>query len=125
MARKTFISYKYSESQVLRDKIISQLGKDAQFYRGEDGFFDDLTSYKANTIKERLKDMIYDTSVTIVILSPMMSLSRWIPWEIEYSMGEYTRAGRTSHTNGVVCVVQNEPRPSPYISAVYQHKGMQ
>jgi hypothetical protein len=52
--------------------------------------------------------MIHGTSVTIVVLSPNMSFSRWIPWEIEYSLSEYTRSDRTSHTNGVVCVVQKQ-----------------
>ena len=34
MARKTFISYKYSEAQILRNKIITKLGDDAKYYRG-------------------------------------------------------------------------------------------
>jgi hypothetical protein len=121
MARQTFISYKYSEARELRDLILKKLGDDVQYYRGEDGFSDDLSTEKATKIKRYLADMIHGTSVTIVILSPSMSMSRWIPWEIEYSLTEYTRNDRTSHTNGVVCVVQNEPKPSPY--SVYQAKG--
>ena len=35
MAHKTFISYKYSESQDLRDRIIDALGEDATYYKGE------------------------------------------------------------------------------------------
>ena len=35
MARKTFISYKYSEAREVRDKIINALGTDAQYYMGE------------------------------------------------------------------------------------------
>ena len=35
MAHKTFISYKYSEAQNLRDKIIDSLGEDAKYYQGE------------------------------------------------------------------------------------------
>ncbi len=58
MARKTFISYKYSEAQTLRNKIITKLGDDAKYYRGEDGYSEDLSSYKAETIKNRLSDMI-------------------------------------------------------------------
>lgn len=108
MARKTFISYKYSESRGLRDRIIQALGEDAKYYNGENGFSPDLTSYKANTIKEYLKDMIYNTSVTIVILSPHMRESEWIDWEIEYSLKRISRNERTSKTNGVVCVVKKE-----------------
>ena len=83
MARKTFISYKYSDvvagaSNNLRDRIIAKLGEDAKFYRGEDGYTKDLSSYSAAYIKETLKKMIRDTSVTILILSPNMKLSQWM-----------------------------------------------
>ena len=114
MARKTFISYKYSDvvenkSDNLREKIIKRLGDDAKFYRGENGYTKDLSSYTASFIKKTLKDMMYDTSVTIVILSPNMKLSQWIEWEIEYSLREVTRNDRTSHPNGIVAVVQKQP----------------
>lgn len=32
--------------------------------------------------------MMFDTSVTIVIISPNIKKSRWIDWEIEYSLKE-------------------------------------
>lgn len=35
MARKTFISYKYSEARDLRDDILDALGEDAQYYKGK------------------------------------------------------------------------------------------
>ena len=111
MARKTFISYKYSDvvagaSNNLRDRIIAKLGEDAKFYRGEDGYTKDLSSYSASYIKETLKKMIRDTSVTILILSPNMKLSQWMNWELSYSLSEITRNGRISHSNGVIAVVQ-------------------
>lgn len=106
MAHKTFISYKYSESRDLRDKIIESLGDDAVYYKGEDGYSDDMSSLAADTIKERLADMMFDTSVTIVILSPKMKDSKWIEWELSYCLKDITRKGRTSHLNGIVGVVQ-------------------
>ena len=109
MAHKTFISYKYSESTELRDRIIKKLGNDSTYYQGEDGYSNDLTSYKADTIKEKLKDMIFDTTVMIVIVSPNMKQSDWMEWEIKYAMREQSRNGRTSHTDGVVCVVRKDP----------------
>lgn len=107
MARKTFISYKYSEAQGLRDEIIKALGNDAQFYQGETSDSPDLTDTTTDNIKNNLKDMMYNTSVTIVIISPNMIKSVWIDWEIEYCLKEISRKDRTSYTNGVVGVIMN------------------
>lgn len=70
MAHKTFISYKYSEGQELRDKIIESMGDDATYYKGETSDSPDLTDTSTENIKRILKNMMYDTSVTIVIISP-------------------------------------------------------
>ena len=105
MAHKTFISYKYSEATELRDRIIEALGDDSTYYKGETSESPDLTDTSTENIKKNLKDMMYDTSVTIVILSPQMTKSKWIDWEIEYCLKSITRKNRTSHTNGVVGIV--------------------
>lgn len=106
MAHKTFISYKYSEACDLRDDIIDALGEDATYYRGETSDSPDLTDTSTDNIKKVLKDMMYDTSVTIVIVSPNMKESKWIDWEIEYCLKKITRKDRTSQRNGVVAVIQ-------------------
>ena len=106
MARKTFISYKYSEAQNLRDKIIKALGEDATYYQGETSDSPDLTNESTERIRNKLSDMMYDTSVTIAIISPNFVNSNWIDWEIEYCLKEYSRKGRTSKTNGVLGVIQ-------------------
>lgn len=108
MAHKTFISYKYSDSRELRDKIIRAMGDDAKFYNGENQFSDDLSGESANKIKEYLKNMIWSTSVTIVIISPNVKKSKWVEWEIDYSLRNVTRADRISRPNGIVIVVAND-----------------
>lgn len=105
MVHKTFISYKYSEACSLRDDIINKLGKDAMYYKGETSESPDLTDTTTDNIKKNLKNMMYDTSVTIVIISPHMKESKWIDWEIEYCLKDITRKDRTSHNNGVVGVI--------------------
>ena len=105
MAHRTFISYKYSEAQELRDRIIEALGDDADYYMGETSDSPDLTDTSTDNIKKNLTEMMFGTSVTIVILSPHMKESKWIDWEIEYCLREYTRKDRTSRTNGVVGVI--------------------
>lgn len=105
MAHKTFISYKYSEARGLRDRIIAALGENATYYKGETSDSPDLTDTSTENIKKNLRDMMYDTSVTIVIISPHLKESNWIDWEIEYCLKNCTRKDRTSHTNGVVGVI--------------------
>lgn len=105
MAHKTFISYKYSEAQGLRDDIITALGKDANYYKGETSDSPDLTDTSTENIKKNLRDMMFDTSVTIVIISPNMKESKWIDWEIEYCLKKINRKERTSQRNGVVGVI--------------------
>lgn len=109
MAHKTFISYKYSEAQNTRDKIIQSLGEDAQFYKGETSESPDLSDQKTESIRHTLKDMIYDTSVMIVIISPNMRESKWIDWEIEYALKNIKHGDRFSHSNGIVGVIMNNP----------------
>ena len=105
MAHKTFISYKYSESRNLRDRIIEALGDDATYYKGETSESPDLSDTSTENIMKNLRDMMFDTSVTIIILSPNMKESKWIDWEIEYCLKMKTRKDRTSQRNGLVGVI--------------------
>lgn len=112
MAHKTFISYKYSESKDLRDRIIESLGDDATYYKGENIDSPDLTDRKKETIREYLKNMIYETSVTIAIISPRMKESDWIEWEIQYALKDIKRGNRASRSNGILGVILNDPDDS-------------
>lgn len=105
MARETFISYKHSEAQDLRDEIIDKLGDDAKYYSGETADSPDMSGETVDRIKNSLKDKIFGTSVTIIIISPNIKDSSWIDWEIEYSLKEYKRQSTTSKTNGIVGVI--------------------
>lgn len=115
MANKTFISYKYDEAQSLRNKIVSELGDDAKYYQGETSSSPDYSDASTETIKEYLKDMIFITSVLIVIISPRMKQSKWINWEIEYALREYKRGNITSRTNGIVGVIMNVDGSSDWV----------
>ena len=104
--KKTFISYKHSEAQTLRDKIIESLGEAALYYKGETSTSPNLTDTSTQNIKNNLKNMIFDTTVTIIVVSQNIKQSKWIDWEIEYSLKEYKRNSRASKTNGIVAVIQ-------------------
>ena len=126
MSRKIFVSYKYA------DRSVAPLGAEITFgeptecrhyvsrlqqildvndhiYKGEnDG--EPLSQFTDDTIASKLRDKIFDSSVTIVLLSKNMKDAsmdegaQWIPWEIAYSLKEITRQDRTSKTNAMLAI---------------------
>lgn len=132
MGRKIFVSYKYADMQVQDlniyentfwgrikvqttarhyvDGLTDILEAEDHIYKGEDDG-QSLDDFSDEYIASSLRDKIYDSSVTIVLISKGMKgvgrqeKDQWIPWEISYSLKEYTRNGRTSLSNGIVAVV--------------------
>lgn len=123
MAKKIFVSYKYGDKNVRAldndywgttarkyvDKLEEIIGKN-DIYKGEnDG--DDMSTLQDDSIWTNLKQKIFDSSITIVLISPGMKVSykreseQWIPQEVSYSLKEISHAGRKSRTNALICVV--------------------
>lgn len=125
MGKKIFVSYKFADSDVrkitndyfhtdtVRDyvnKLEEKIGK-SDIYKGESDD-NDLSQLTDDSIWNQLKQKIFDSSITIVLISPnMKSLwkpekDQWIPQEISYSLKEITHNGtRKSKSNALIYVV--------------------
>lgn len=135
MGHKIFVSYKYWDYSVaplkgysnnslfaiprhyvsyIDDMISKNYG---HVFKGEDDNTD-LRYLSGDTIWAKLRDRIYDSTLTIVLISPNMKdetkteNSQWIPWEISFSLQETTRKDRTSRTNAMLGVVLPDSRNS-------------
>lgn len=130
MGKKIFVSYKFADNNVQNilganmwyactarhyvDKLIEILEND-HIYKGEsDG--EDLSQLHDETIWEHLKNRIYDSTLTIVMISPGMrewnkpEKHQWIPREISYSLKEVSRVDKsgnavTSRTNALMAII--------------------
>lgn len=106
MGHEVFVSYKFSDGKNTKDRIMSVINKSGHFYNGEKGFC--KLEVADQTLKKYLSDMIYGTTVTIVVISLDVVKSEWVDWEIRYSLENHTRNGRTNSRNGIVCVIKGE-----------------
>ena len=128
LGRKIFVAYKYADDRVENltlgenstvrdyiDRFEEKLDLSDNIYKGESQS-EDLGNLSDDTIWEKLKDRIYDSSVTIVFISPGMreiwkkDRDQWIPWEVSYSLKETSRKNKngdpvTSHSNAMLAVV--------------------
>lgn len=134
MGRNIFISYKYKDdkvysmnktkfvfigaklttiarSTIVRDYVdaLQSKLKDDHINLGEkDG--ESLADFSDEQIASSLKQKIFQSSITIVLISKGMKTSepekeQWIPWEVSYSLRTVKRADTTSRMNAILGIV--------------------
>ena len=136
MGHKIFVSYKFHDTSVYQkynhrlfeDRAIgSRTPRDYvnvlqeyfeehsdHIYKGEDDG-ESLKGKSDDWIWDSLKDLMFDSTLTIVLISPNMKTNepdrdQWIPWEVSYSLGNETRKSSTgrpirSNTNAMLAIV--------------------
>lgn len=147
MGKKIFVSYKYADNDVkslsmylgqttahhyvqyMQDYIFNE--DSDHIYKGEKSE-EDLSDKSDNYIREHLKDKIFDSTITIVLISPNMKeygkreRNQWIPWEISYSVSLETRNDRTSHRNALLAVILPDHYGSyNYLNTMQQFRILQ
>lgn len=129
---KIFISYKYGDKHVRQNNSINWndwlvevengnylTARDYVTHLMENVLTDhtnkaekdgeDLSNLAEDVIQQKLYNRIYDSTVTIVLISkqmkdPTIQNLQWIPREVSYSLKEKTREDRTSYTNGILAI---------------------
>ena len=136
MGHKIFISYKYHDTNVYqhvkhelfearavgertpRDyvNVLETYIKEysPHYFKAEEDN-EPLTGKTDDQIWEILKDKMFDSTMTIVLISPNMKtnekeIDQWITWEIKYSLGVQTRNNSSgnpvrSFTNAMMAIV--------------------
>ena len=119
---KIFTSYKHKDTEVrpiegvhnttARDYVdlLNDCLEELGHINKSEASDEDISHLSEDTIRQKLNDKIYDSTITIVLISKNMKeekseRNQWIPREISYSLTENNRGGRTSHTNAVLAVV--------------------
>jgi hypothetical protein len=126
MGKKIFISYKYSDELVQAlprvnfwekttardyvDEIQDKLDESDHINKGERDD-EDMSNLADTTIASKIGDKIFDSTVTIVLISKGMKENgvpekeQCIPLEVSYSLREQSRQGQRSKTNAMLAVV--------------------
>ena len=128
MGHKIFVSYKYADDLVENlpgqqnstarsyvDELENYFDDSSHIYKGESNG-EDLSNLKEETIWSKLRDRIFDSTMTIVFISPGMKVwwqaekDQWIPWEVSFSLRTTKRKSQngdtyTSNPNAMLAVV--------------------
>lgn len=110
--KKIFVCYKYSDivdgredSFNFRDDLVSRLGERGFIHKGENSESEDMIGLNEGQIINKIAPYIKKSSITVLLLSPNVKASNWIPWEISLSLRERAYDLEQNKTrNGIIGV---------------------
>ena len=111
MARKVFISFRYSDGHIYKDVLVSKFNDSDDIINCSEAV--DRSKMSEETIKKYLYEKLKNTSVTIVLLTPQAinhqknyfgNIDDWIYDEIRYSLEDR----ENNRSNGLIAVYTPE-----------------
>lgn len=111
MARKVFISFRYSDGHIYKDALVNKFDNSDDIINCSEAV--DRTKMSEETIKKYLYEKLKNTSVTIVLLTPQAinhqknyfgNIDDWIYDEIRYSLEDR----KNNRCNGLIAVYTPE-----------------
>lgn len=112
MAKKVFISFRFSDGEKLKSDLVEKLEKQDLIVDKSES--KDRSGMTEETIKKYLYEKLADSSITIVLLTPNAItynknhsvIDDWLYDELKYSLDD--RAG--NKTNGVIAIYTEEAK---------------
>jgi hypothetical protein len=85
MGRKVFVSYSHHLDQEAAESF-RRIFADGRDVFIDKSIRDDIGELKAETIKSRLRELIRDSTVTVVLIGKETGGRSWVDWEIYHSL---------------------------------------
>ncbi|MFC1460966.1 TIR domain-containing protein [Verrucomicrobiota bacterium] len=107
--RRLFISFQHKDQMKGKGFNLLQYNKNVEVEFTSRHFLDPVKSKDKEYIKQKVREQIAGTSVTVVLIGKDTRNSKWIPWEIECS---------DKNDNGILAIRLPGAPPLPKTCAV-------
>lgn len=86
MARFVFLAHQHDDRSQVRGFILLRWNINVNFYFFDRSLVDPVNSTDEAYIRRCIRDQMYGTSVTVVLIGNKTYQSQWVAWEIEESV---------------------------------------
>jgi len=102
--RRLFISFQHKDKMRGKGFNLLQYNKNVELEFTSRHFLDPVKSQDKEYIKQKVREQLKGSSVTVVLIGKDTKNSRWIPWEIEQSV---------KNDNGILAIRLKGAPPLP------------